>query len=111
MIPIAKPDTGDEEKTAVLKVMDSGMLAHGEWVRRFESEFAGYTGTKEAVATTSGTQALILALEAIDVRGKDVLVPSFTFIASATAIIRAGGRPVFVDVREDTFNMDPGDVR
>ncbi len=110
MIPIARPDIGEEEKRAVLGVMDSGMLAHGEWVKRFEGEFSNYIGTKYAVATTSGTQALILALEALDVRGKDVLVPSFTFIASATSVIRAGGRPVFVDVDEGTFNMDPDDL-
>ncbi len=110
MISIAKPDIGEEEKKAVLEVMDSGMLAHGAWVEQFERDFAGYIGTKEAVATTSGTQALVLALEAIGVRGKEVLVPSFTFIASATAIIRAGGTPIFADVREDTFNMDPEDL-
>ncbi len=110
MIPIARPDIGEDEKRALLKVMDSGMLAHGEWVKRFEGEFSNYIGTKYAVATTSGTQALILALEALDVHGKDVLVPSFTFIASATSVIRAGGRPVFVDVDESTFNMDPDDL-
>ncbi len=111
MIPIAKPDVGEEEKKAVLEVMDSGMLAHGEWVRRFEGDFAEYIGTKESVATTSGTQALILALEALDVRGKEVIVPSFTFIASATSVIRAGGIPVFADVNDETFNIDPDDIR
>ncbi len=111
MIPIAKPDIGREEKEEVLKVMDSGMLASGKWVRDFEDAFARHIGTKYAISTTSGTQALILALEALSVRGKDVLVPSFSFIASATSIIRAGGRPVFVDVKEDTFNMDPEDLR
>ncbi len=110
MIPIAKPDIGDEEKKAVMDVLDSGMLAHGEWVRRFEKEFAGYVGTEYAIATTSGTQALILALEALEVRGKEVIVPSFTFIASATSIIRAGGIPVFADVNPETFNIDPEDV-
>ncbi len=111
MIPIAKPWIGEEEKKEVERVLDSGMLAYGEWVKRFEREFAEYVGVKHALSTTSGTQALILALEAVGVRGKDVLVPSFTFIASATSIIRAGGRPVFVDVDPKTFNIDPKDVR
>ncbi len=111
MIPIAKPWLGEEEKKEVEKVLDSGMLAYGEWVKRFEKEFSEYIGVKHALSTTNGTQALILALEAVGVRGKEVLVPSFTFIASATSIIRAGGKPVFVDVDEKTFNIDPEDVR
>ncbi len=111
MIPIARPWIGDEEKKEVEKVLDSGMLAYGEWVKNFENEFAKYIGVKHALATTNGTQALILVLEAVGVKNKEVIVPSFTFIASATSIIRAGGKPVFVDVDERTFNIDPEDVR
>ena len=111
MIPIAKPWIGEEEKKEVEKVLDSGMLAYGEWVKKFEKEFSVYIGGKHALSTTNGTQALILALEAVGVRGKEVLVPSFTFIASATSIIRAGGKPVFVDVDEKTYNIDPEDVK
>ena len=111
MIPIAKPWIGEEEKREIEKVLDSGMLAYGEWVKRFEKKFAEYVGVKHALSTTSGTQALILALEALNIRGKEVLVPSFTFIASAMSIIRAGGKPVFVEVDEKTYNIDPQDVR
>ncbi len=111
MIPIARPWIGEEEKKEVEKVLDSGMLASGEWVKRFEKEFASYIGVKHALSTTNGTQALILSLIAVGVEGKEVLVPSFTFIASATSIIAAGGRPVFVDVDERTYNIDPEDVR
>jgi len=111
MIPIAKPWIGEEEKREIEKVLDSGMLAYGEWVKRFEKKFAEYVGVKHALSTTSGTQALILALEALNIRGKEVLVPSFTFIASAMSIIRAGGKPVFVEVDEKTYNIDPEDVR
>ena len=111
MIPIARPWIGEEEKREVGKVLDSGMLAYGEWVKRFEKEFSEYIGVKHALSTTNGTQALILALEAVGIRGKEVLVPSFTFIASATSIIRAGGKPVFVDVDKKTFNIDPDDVK
>ncbi len=111
MIPIAKPWITEEEKKEVLKVLDSGILASGEWVKRFEEEFAKYIGVEHALTTTNGTQALILGLEAIGVKGKEVLVPSFTFIASATSIIRAGGKPVFVDVDPKTFNIDVEDAR
>ncbi len=111
IIPIAKPMVGEEEKRAVLEVLDSGMLAMGEYVEKFERAFASYIGVKHALSTTSGTQALILALKALGVEGKEVLVPSFTFIASATSIIAAGGKPVFVDVDERTFNIDVEDAR
>ncbi len=111
MIPIAKPWIGEEEKSEVEKVLDSGYLASGEWVKRFEKEFSSYIGVREALATTNGTQALILALEAVGVKNREVIVPSFTFIASATSIIRAGGKPVFVDVDEKTYNIEPEDVK
>ena len=111
MIPIAKPWIGEEEKKAVLNVLDSGMLASGKWVKEFEQKFARYIGVKYAIATTNGTQALILILEALGIRGKDVLVPSFTFISSATSVIRAGGKPVFVDVDPKTFNIDINDAK
>ena len=111
MIPIAKPWIDDEEIKAVEEVLRSGMLAMGEWVERFEKKFADYIGVKHAVAVSNGTQALILALEAIGIEGKEVLVPSFTFISTATSVIRAGGKPVFVDVDPKTFNIDVEDVR
>lgn len=111
VIPIARPDIGEEEKKAVMEVLDSGMLAAGDVVRKFEERFANYIGVKHALTTTSGTQALILALEAIGVRGKEVIVPSFTFIATATSVIRAGGIPVFADIDPRTYNIDPEDIR
>jgi len=111
MIPIARPWIGEEEKREVEKVLESGMLASGEWVERFEKEFAKYIGVKYALTTTNGTHALILALEALGVQGKEIIVPSFTFISSVTSIIRAGGKPVFVDIDEKTYNIDPQDVR
>ncbi len=110
MIPIAKPWIGEEEKKEVEKVLDSGYLSSGEWVKRFEKEFSSYVGVKHALATTNGTQALILALEAIGIKNREVIVPSFSFISSAISIIRAGGKPVFVDVDEKTYNIDPEDV-
>ncbi len=111
MIPIAKPWITEREKKEVLKVLDSGMLASGEWVEKFECRFAKYVGTDFAIATTSGTQALILALEAIGVKCKEVIVPSFTFISTVTSVIRAGGNPVFAEVDPETFTLDPSDVK
>ena len=112
MIPIiAKPSIDSQEIENVVEVLKSGMLASGEWTRRFECEFADYIGTKYAVTTTSGTTALDIALKALDIeKGDEVIVPDFTFIATANAVLFQNARPVFVDVDEETFAIDPGDV-
>jgi len=106
MIPIAKPLIGEEEKKAVLAVLDSGMLAEGPKVAEFEKAFAAYCGTKFAVASSNGTTALHLAVLAAGLKqGDEVLTTPFTFIASSNAIVYAGAKPVFVDIGED-FNLD-----
>ncbi|MBN3037064.1 MAG: DegT/DnrJ/EryC1/StrS family aminotransferase [Candidatus Diapherotrites archaeon] len=110
MIQISKPITGEEEKKAVCDVLDSAWLAQGPRVKEFEDRFAAYCGAKHAVATTNGTQALILALHAAKIDG-EVLVPSFTFAATATTVKAVGAKPVFVEVDEKTFNMDAEDAR
>ncbi len=108
MIPIAKPLIGPEEKQAVLDVLESGMLAQGSRVEAFEKAFAEKCGTRYAVATTSGTTALHLALLAHGIGpGDEVITTPFTFIASANSILYAGARPVFVDIDPKTFTMDP----
>ena len=108
MIPIAKPVIGEEEKQAVLKVLDSGMIAQGKKVKEFEDEFAKYIGVKHAVATSSGTTALHTALLSLGIKkGDEVITTSFTFIATANSILFTGAKPVFVDIEEDTFNIDP----
>ncbi len=108
MIPIAKPVIGEEEKQAVLKVLDSGMIAQGNKVREFEEEFAKYIGVKHAVATSSGTTALHTALLSHGIKkGDEVITTPFTFIATANSILFTGAKPVFVDIEEDTFNIDP----
>lgn len=108
MIPIAKPLIGEEEKQAVLQVLDSGMLAEGPRVRAFEEAFAAYCGVQYAVATSSGTTALHTALLAAGIGpGDEVVTTPFTFIASANAILYVGARPVFVDIDPATFNLDP----
>ena len=105
-IPIARPVIGDEEINAVADVLNSGMLAQGEVVYKFEEEFAHYVGVKHAIATSSGTTALHTLLWAIG-NVRDVLVPSLTFIATATPAIFVGARVQFVDIDRRTYNMAP----
>ena len=108
MIPIAKPWLGEEEKKAVLEVLDSGLLAQGKKVAEFEQEFARYVGVKHAIATANGTAALHAALLAQSITvGDEVITTPFSFIATANAIRMAGATPVFVDIDEKTFNLDP----
>lgn len=110
-INIAKVMIGEEEKKSVLGVLESGMLAQGAWVKRFEGEFASFNGSSYAAACCNGTAALDIALKAIGIKeGDEVIVPDFTFIASANAIRFQGAKPVFADVRPDTFNIDPKDL-
>lgn len=108
IIPAARPLIGDEEREAVDRVMRSGMLAQGPEVAAFEAEFAAVVGGANCVAVNSGTSALHLALVALGLgEGDEVLVPSFTFAASANSIRLAGATPVFVDIDPATFCMDP----
>ncbi len=108
MIPIAKPQIGDTEIAAVVKVLQSGILAQGPQVRAFEEAFAQFCGVNYAVATSSGTTALHVALLAHGIGpGDEVIISPFTFIASANSIIYVGARPVFVDIDPRTFHIDP----
>ena len=111
MIPIAKPLVGAEEEKAVLEVLRSGHLAEGSRVKAFEEAFAGYSGTRHAIAVNSGTAALIVALQAHGVGpGDEVITTPFSFIATATSIIACGAKPVFVDIDPFDLNLDPGQV-
>ena len=95
----------------MLAVLDSGQLAQGPVVERFEHEFAGWCGVPHAVAVSSGTAALHLLMLAHGLReGDEVITTPFTFIASANAIVYVGARPVFVDIEPDTFALDPSRV-
>jgi perosamine synthetase len=108
MIPIAKPLIGEEEKTAVMNVLNSGMLASGPRTEEFEKKFAEYVGVKHAMATTSGTTALHLGLLALGVtKGDEVILPDFSFIATANVALFCDAIPVFCDVDPRTFNLDP----
>lgn len=112
MIYISKPYIGDEEKQAVMEVLESGMLAQGPRVAELEGHFAEVCGTRNAVATSSGTTALHMALLAHGIGpGDEVITTPFTFIASVNSILFVGASPVFVDIEEDTFNIDPALVQ
>lgn len=105
-----EPDITDEEIEAVLEVMRSKKLSQlaGKYVEDFEIEFARYIGTKYAVAANSGTSALSLALAALQLgTGDEVILPPYTFVASANGILQQNAIPIFADVDKETFNLDP----
>lgn len=111
-IPIANPQLGSLETKAVTEVLDSGSLAAGEQVERFESSFGAFCQQEHAVATSNGTTALHAALEALGIgEGDRVLTTPFTFIATANAIKLAGAEPVFADIDPETYNLDPDRAR
>ncbi len=111
MIPIARPRMGEEEKERVWQALDSGSLAQGPRVREFEEAFAAYIGVEHAVATSSGTTALHLALLGYGIGdGDEVITVSFTFIASANSILYTGARPVLVDIDDRDFCIDPARI-
>lgn len=96
------------ERRAVKRVLKSGVLAQGPEVRAFELEFSKYVGERECIAVNSGTSALQIALMSLGIgSGDEVIVPSFTFAATANSIALVGATPVFVDVHPQTFNIDP----
>ncbi|MGE0385667.1 MAG: DegT/DnrJ/EryC1/StrS family aminotransferase [Gammaproteobacteria bacterium] len=107
-IAIATPFLGEEEWLALREPLQSGWLTQGPKVAQFEREFARMHGVQRAIATTSCTTALHLALLALDIGpGDEVIVPAFTWVATANAVLYCGATPVFADVRRDTFNIDP----
>jgi dTDP-4-amino-4,6-dideoxygalactose transaminase len=107
-IPIARPSFGLEEEAAVLEVIRSGWVSQGPRVAEFERRFAEYVGAAHAVAVSSCTTALHLALLAAGVKpGDEVLCPSLSFIATANVIAYVGATPIFVDIDPSTYNIDP----
>lgn len=111
MIPVARPVFGEEEVEAVSSVIRSGMIASGDIVTKFENEYAAYSGVKHAIATSNGTTALHAGLLGSGiVPGDEVIIPSFTFIATATSVSMSGAHPVVADVDIRTCCIDPDSV-
>jgi len=115
MIPINAPQIGQEEVEAIIQVLKSGILTHslgaGPMVKRFEEDFAKFVEAKHAVAVNSGTAALHMAVSAVGIkRGDEVILPSFTFVATAETVVMAGAKPVFVDINPETYNISPDEV-
>jgi len=112
-IPVARPIIGDEERAAVDRVLRSGMLAQGPEVAAFESEFGvHFRLNRSCVAVNSGTSGLHLGLLAAGIGpGDEVIVPSFTFAATANAVALTGATPVFADIDPQTFCLAPAAVR
>lgn len=108
-IPITRPSFSAREENAVVEVLRSGWVSQGPKVAEFERRFADYVGAAEAVAVSSCTTALHLALLAAGIQaGDEVMCPSLSFIATANAIVYTGASPVFVDINKHTYNLDPG---
>ena len=100
-----------EIDAAIAEVCQSGAFVHGPACREFEADIATYCDTKHAVGCASGSDALLLALMVLGIGpGDEVVLPSFTFFATAGAVWRLGAKPVFADILPETFNMDPDDV-
>lgn len=112
MIKVSVPMVGEEEVQAVREVLLSGRYVSGPKVKEFEDQFAGYTGVGYAVAVNSGTAALHVSLACLGVGpGDEVIVPPLTFFSTVTSVIHQNAVPVFADIEEDTFCLDPDDVR
>jgi dTDP-4-amino-4,6-dideoxygalactose transaminase len=111
-IPLVKVYMDDGIKKAVLEVLDSGWYILHERVNEFEKRFAEFCGVKNTVCVASGTAAIFLSLRALDIKhGDEVIIPSFSFIATASPIMEVGAKPVFVDIDPRTYTIDPEKVR
>ena len=111
-IPITNIPITEVDKREVMRVLDSGVLAQGDWVTEFEKEFAEFCGVKHAIAVNNGTAALHTALFAAGIKkGDEVITSPFTFVATANAILMCGAKPVFVDINPETYNIDSSKIK
>lgn len=110
-IPVTKPYFTEKELLLVKEAMDSGWVAQGPKVAEFEKKIALHEKVAEGVATTSCTTALHLAMKVQGMKeGMDVIAPAFTFVATENAIVETGAVPVMVDIKRETFNIDPEQI-
>ena len=105
LIPLAVPDIGDEENEEIKKVMSTGFLTEGATTKEFEQMVAEYLGVKHAIAVTSCTTGLHAVLHCLDIKGQEVIVPDYTYPATAEAVVLAGGIPVLSDVDLESMNI------
>lgn len=110
-IDFSKMYVDDDIRSSVIEVLNSGRYVKGEKLRSFEKEFAKFCGTKHSIGVSSGTSAILLALMALGIKkGDEVIVPAHTFVATASPILFLGGTPVFADIDENTYTIDPSDI-
>jgi perosamine synthetase len=111
MIPLARPDIGEEEIRLVNEVLRTDWLSMGPKVGEFEEKFADYIGTEHAIAVNSGTSGLHLCVKSTEIKkGDEVITTPFSFVASSNCVIYEGGKPVFVDIDPQTLNIDAGKI-
>ncbi|HZY92457.1 MAG TPA: DegT/DnrJ/EryC1/StrS family aminotransferase [Thermoplasmata archaeon] len=105
------PDIGADEKKAVLETLETGWLGMGPKTKQFEKELSAYTGAKHSIVVNNGTSALTTALMTLGIGpGDEVLVPTYTFVATASSVIALGAKPILVDCEPDTFNVGPAQI-
>src|SRR5579863_3209407 len=105
------PDVGADEKKAVNEVLQSGWLGMGPKTKQFEKDLSAYTGARHSVVVNNGTSALLNAFIALGIGpGDEVLVPTYTFVATASSVIALGAKPVLVDCEPTTFNVGPTEI-
>ena len=111
-IPFSKPDVGEQEIQAVTNCLRSGRLSLGPLLEEFETKFANYIGSRHAIATSSGTAALHLCVEALGIGPRhDVITTAFTFVASTNCLLYENAHPVFADIDPRSLNLDPQQIR
>ncbi len=110
-ISIAKPIIGAEILDTIRSILETGQLRQGKYVKEFEERFTEKTGAKYAYAVNNGTAALHVAYLSTVNRGDEVIVPSFTFLATASMVYYAMAKPVFADIDQDTYLIDLEDVK
>lgn len=110
--PIASPILNGNEKQYVMDCLDSNWISsNGSYIQKFEEQFAQYCGVKHAISCSNGTTALHLALLAYGIKeGDEVIIPTFTFVATANAVVYCGGTPIFIDSDSTTWNIDPAKI-
>lgn len=110
-IPLSRPSIGEEEKEAVLSVLESGFLSMGDQHVKFEQAFADYLGVPYAITSSSGTSALHMAMLILGIGpGDEVITTPFSFVASSNSVLMVGATPVFVDIDPQTYNLDVGEI-